>query len=128
MGEWAQMSATGTASARGQARTPTVLSSAMELEDLAAGGGVAGDGNERRAAAAAAAGAAAVEKESESELRGSTCTGVTTLRPSAPRHAHEKTTQPSPTDDLCMNGFAGVITTRLAPAAGATRAGRRRFI
>ena len=82
----------------------------MELEDLAAGGGVAaGDGNERRTAAAAAAGAAAVEKESESELRGSTCTGVTTLRPSAPRHAHEKMTQPSPTDDLCTNCFAGVI-------------------
>ena len=63
----------------------------------------------RRAAAAAAAGAAAVEKESESELRGSTCTGVTTFRPSAPRHAHEKTTQSIPADELCMNCLAGTV-------------------
>ena len=53
--------------------------------------------------------AAAVEEESESELRGSTCTGVTTLRPSAPRHAHEKTTQSSPSDELCFTCLADTI-------------------
>ena len=45
----------------------------------------------------------------ESELRGSTCTGVTTLRPSAPRHAHERTTLSSPTDELCFICLADAI-------------------
>ena len=52
---------------------------------------------------------AAKEESVESELRGSTCTGVTTLRPSAPRHAHERTTLSSPTDELCFICLADAI-------------------